>query len=205
MSEVFHAFLPKGLVAAMLSSIIELTRIVYGGEAIVFYVWLVFFFLDFFLGSLKAVLWREWTLRKFMGGTKKFVIYLGSIAAINLLCLSLSVTLDFSIPIVVNSFIFVLTLTDSMSAITHAESMGWEIPAVLKFVVNKWRRKSLSFMLKQLGEETEDSEVLAFIASQRQEEDGRRKRTCPDTGERRRDTDNLANQNKDRRDNNEED
>jgi len=193
MSEVIHAIFPKGLVAALLSTIVELTQFLYGGEAVVFYIWLVFFFLDFFLGSLKAVLWREWAIDRFMEGIKKFIIYFSSIAVINLLCLSLAVTLDFNIPIVVNSFIFVLTLTDSMSAITHAESMGWEIPSVLKFVVNKWRRKSLSFMLKQLGEESEDSEVLAFIATQGQKEGCRRKRKGPDTGERRRDTDRREN------------
>lgn len=190
MNEIFEGFLSKGVVAACLSAVAEVVRELYGGEALVFYVWLGFFLADFVLGSLKAVVWREWTIDKFGKGIKKFVVHIGSIAAVNLLCLSLSTTVDFSIQIVLNSFLFILTLTDCMSVITHAESMGWEVPSLLKFLVNKWRKKSLSFMIRQLGEEDGDPEVLAFIASQRQMDDcGRRNTTNPDTGQRRRASD----------------
>lgn len=201
MVEIVHGWPSKGIVAAFLATVVEVIKSLYGGEGIIIAIWLGFFLLDFLMGSLKAIVWHEWSLAKLTLGLRKFMINLGSIAIINLLCLSLTTTIDMSVSVIVNAFIFILTLTDCISAISHAESMGWEIPPILKFIVNKWRKKSLSFMIKQLGEEDGDPEVLAFIASQRQQEEGcRRSRKNPDTGLRRRATDSPAEGEKSERD-----
>lgn len=188
--EVTQGAFSKMIVSAVVAGGIELIKPFYHGELLVLNIWLGFILADFILGAIRAYLWGVWRWRELMRGIRKFLIYLSSIAMVNFLCWSLSLTTDIAVSLIINFYVFMLTLTEAASLVTNCEALGWEVPPTLKWLIHKWRKKSISMMAKHLGEDETDLEMISKILHPN---GCRRDEQQTDTGDRRRKTDALDN------------
>lgn len=185
MEEVFYAPYSKGIVAAGLTAVVELFNRLYLGNINVLYIWMCFVIVDYLAGTARAIVWREWDWETFRGWARKFFLHFGSIAMVNFLCWSFTLTSGAEVPIVVNFYVFMLTLTESVSIISNLEGCGWEVPELLKWIVCKWRKKALRVLSSSIG----DGDISGFDLEETRPTGCRRAGSRPDNGRRRRVTD----------------
>lgn len=193
--EVATAPFSKGAVALGLTTVYEICGKHFLGEFAVLYIWLVFIATDFFVGVARAMALGTLSRAGAVRGVRKFFIHFSSIAAINLLCYSFQLTTGSEVPLVVNLYIFFLTLTEAVSIVVNLEKAGWEPPPLLVFILHKWRYKIIKNISCQVGDGNIDDFHKYdpdFVEAISRSKGCRRTGRSRDTGERRRRNDDVA-------------